>query len=1202
MRPGRLLGAVLGVIALSLPGCGLSALIGIGTASLLDRGSNRTQAIPIPVAVTTPAALTWDRVPIGYALEGSSTTRFDVTVEYSLTGSGGPFLPATEALGAPSQGTKGLSASPSGDAHLFVWNSFADLDRRGVSSAPSVVVRVSAFAPGTSSLPFGMRALTEPFAVDNRLVATVAGPPTAGGEGIPAADVPLVGPDAAIVVSGMSILIADTASARVRRLDFTTRLVTTFAGSGVAGSLGDGGPAVAAQLLEPRGLALDSAGDALVCDSGNNRIRRIDALTGLVTTIAGTGSAGYAGDRSPATAALLDAPGGIAIGPGGTIFFTDTGNHAVRTIDSQGTIETVAGTGTAGTTGDGSAATSAQLSSPHGIAFDPAGAVLVADAGNHAIRRFVPGGALTTIAGTLGSAGLGAEEVAPLAAPLSAPAGVALLGKVVYVSDTGNNRVRAFAFDPASPGAASTIATVAGALDGRAGFAGDNGPATASLLNAPTTLSPDERGGLLVADVLNNRIRRIDGSGSISTVAGSGSPDASNVGDGGPATSARFLEPSQMALAKDGSIYVADGSFGNRIRRFSVGGTVATVAGTGDPGFAGDGGPATRALLHDPYGVAIDQNGIIFIGEDVNARVRAINPATGTIHTVLGGGTGPDGVATLTSIGGTQAILSLPGTNQLLVADTRGNAIRRLTYSIDPVSGDVTGGISDTVAGTSGVSGFSGDLGPATGALLSLPIGLDADSNGTIYILDQFAACVRRFQIGGMIATVAGDPTTCGFGGDGGPAALCQLCAYYLVIDRSTDTIYISDFSNNRVRRFQDGGTIDTVGGNGTVGDTGIGGPATGAPIPQTAGILLLADGSLAVSSDATRLVYGFKVGGAIAVLAGEPAEAIVGDGGPAVAAEIDQPMPAVAPDGTLYVAELNFGRLRRVDPLTGIVTRVAGTGVVGATGDGGPLAAALVDQVNGLTVDSHGDILLGQFNQATVRRIDPVAGTIATILGTGPGSSPSGDGGPATQAVLQSVESVAVSPTTGALYVADSFANDVRRVDPQTGIVTTVAGGGTDPGEGVPATQAALANPCALACDANETVYVAQRSPTSTVRKFAVGGTIVTIAGVAGQEGYNGDDIPATSALLDNPQGIGVDAQGDVYVCDSVNNRVRRIDTAGFISTVAGTGEGGSGPDGVPATLTKLDGPRGISLDGHGNIFVGELFGNRVRRFRLFP
>ena len=336
-------------------------------------------------------------------------------------------------------------------------------------------------------------------------------------------------------------------------------------------------------------------------------------------------------------------------------------------------------------------------------------------------------------------------------------------------------------------------------------------------------------------------------------------------------------------------------------------------------------------------------------------------------------------------------------------------------------------------------------------------------------------------------------------------------------------------------------------------------------------------------------------------MIAGEQTPS-VGDGGPAVAAEIDQPMPAVAPDGTLYIAELNFGRLRRVDPITGIVTRVAGVGVVGVTGDGGPLADALIDQVNGLTVDSHGDILLGQFNQATVREIDPAAGTIATILGTSEGATPAGDGGPAAQAVLQSVEGVAVSPTTGAIYVADSFANDIRRVDAQTGIVTTVAGGGTDPGENVPATQAALADPAAVACDANETVYVAQRSPTSTVRKFTVGGNIVTIAGIAGQEGYNGDEIPAVSALLDNPQGVGVDAHGSVYICDSINNRVRRVDAAGFISTVAGTGETGSGPDGVPATLTKLDGPRGISLDGHGNIFVGEVFGNRVRRFRLFP
>lgn len=1183
---------VLAALAAVSTGCGLAALVGVTTATVIVGKDGKNKTTPQPVTLVTPSTTVFDRVPVNYLLSGSGT--FDVRVEYSVDGTAGIFAPCTEALGAPSQGTSALTASASGDAHLFVWNSFADLDPRNITNSPSLVIRVTAFpsstgGPATTSQGFGAPGLTIPFSIDNRFIATVAGPPTAGGEGIPALQVPLVAPESAVIGSGANIVIADTGGARVRLVDGVTQLVTTLAGSSGAGFSGDGTPAVAATLLQPGGVARDANNVVYIADTGNDRIRRVDPVTRVIATIAGVGSAGLGGDGGPATAAQLDGPTGIVVAPNGTLYFSDTRNHVVRAIGG-GQITRVAGTGTAGSGGDGGAATAAQLSSPRGLALDASGALLVADSGNHAVRRVVPGGSITTVAGTLGTPGLGAEKTAALGSALRAPAGVCVVGAAVYVSDTGNNRVRRFE-------EGSTIETVVGSLTGVAGFTGDNGPAVAALIAQPTGLSPDGLGGVIIAATGNNRIRRLDATGFIETVAGSGSPDAQSFGDGDLAVNAQFKDPCQLALGPDGSVYVGDDQ-GHRVRRFKPGETISTVAGTGFPGYSGDGGAATSAQLSAPFAVSVDRNGILFIGEEGNAVIRAVNFA-GTITTVMGGGSGPDGVATMTSMGNPEAIRCRRSVDELLVPDLANHTVRRLSYTVD-AQGNVLNGTTDTVAGVSGQAGYFGDLGLASSALLSAPFDLDEDQSGNIYLLDQFAAVVRKFQIGGMITTIAGDGT-CAFAGDGGPALSCQMCAFYIAYDTATDFIYVTDFLNNRVRRFREGGTIETIAGTGDVGDAGFTSAATNAPLALNAGIVKLPDGSFLTASQSNKRIYRFTPGSSIDVVAGRAPTAARGDGGPAIAATVFQPVPAVAPDGALYVAELNFGRIRRVDPRTGLITTLVGQGILGSRGFGGPLANVVIDAVTGMAVDSKGDLFLAELNQSILAKVDLGLATVTTAVG-GAGALSNGDGGPALQATLLIPEGVCFSPTSRALYLTDSGANVVRRVDAVSGTITTVAGGGADTSDNVPATQALLVSPSAVACDANEVIYVANRTPESTVRAFTIGGSITTVAGIPGDSGYNGDGIPGRQAKLNNPQGLAVDAVGNVYISDSGNNRVRRLDSVKFVSTIAGTGEQGSGPDGVPATRSKLSGPRHLSLDGRGNIYVGEEFGNRVRRFRLFP
>jgi sugar lactone lactonase YvrE len=1192
-------------------GCGLSALgAGLLAVELTGKKSS-TAPVPMPVTVITPATTVFDRVSVNYTLADPAIQAFDVKVEFSTNGTAGPFFPATEALGAPSQGAAGLSASSMGNPHVFVWNSFADLQPQGIVSSKATVIRVTALGSGGASSGYGQPGLSQPFALDNRLIATIAGSPSEDGEGIPEDAVPLVGPSAAVFAVDRSLLVADTGGSKVRRGDPTSKLVTTFAGSGTAGSAGDGGPASAAQLLTPRGVAIEATGAVLVTDTGNNRIRRVDPSTGIISTIAGIGTAGFTGDGGVATAARLSGPTGIAVDGAGTIYFCDTGNNAVRTIDTQGTIHTIAGTGMAGVAGDGGPAAQAQLSAPSGLCVSASGGIVfVADTGNHAVRRLVAGGSIVTVAGILGQQGLGPEKAAPGASKLNGPAGVALQGAALAIADTGNNRIRQVPLDATTLDVATgaTIATIAGSLAGAPGFAGDNGPAAAALLDAPAGLAPDGAGGILVADQGNNRERRIDATGLIATVMGSGTPSATSVGDGGPASNAILTNVSQMAIGPDGSIYAVEIA-GARVRRFTIGGTITTVAGSGATGFSGDGGPATAASFNNPFGLSIDSNGVIFVADTANAVIRAVNPVTGNITTIAGGGPGPDGVATMTSFICPVYLCSLPGANQLLTDDVGNEVIRRVSYGFDPVSGDVTGAVTDVVCGSYNTGpGYAGDGGPATSAVLACPSGLDVDSNGTIYFVDQFTAVVRKFTIGGNVSLVAGDPTNATPGtAENVPAATTTLAACRLAIDVKTNTIYVEEIAAgaSRVRGFTDGGNINTVAGNGTaIADVTPGSPAAPAPVPVCLGVFgNMPDGTVLVASGGTRRILQCKPGGTIAPVAGVAPGKANGDGGPATAATVRQPTTAVATDGTVYVAEVDEGDVRRIDPKTGRISTAVGIGIRGLSGIGGPLAAATVDRIEGFTVDGSGGLILTQANESQVVGASFAQQTFSLVAGTGGnGTAPFGDGGPATMAQLNIPIDACFSPKTQAVYLTDQSHQLVRMID-ANGTITTVAGGGTQTTDGVPALSAQLLTLTSITVDGNEVIYVCQTSTTdSLVRKFAIGGNIATVAGVAGQSGFNGDEIPANTALLNLPQGVAVDPLGNVYIADQLNHRVRRVDGAGFIATVAGTGVAGSGPDGVPATLSKLNGPRHVVLDGAGNIFVGEEFGNRVRRFRLFP
>ncbi|MET9953861.1 RICIN domain-containing protein [Streptomyces sp. NPDC006339] len=308
----------------------------------------------------------------------------------------------------------------------------------------------------------------------------------------------------------------------------------------------------------------------------------------------------------------MNCPYGIAIDSTGTLYFSDYKNHRVRKITSDGKVSTVAGTGTPGHRGDNGAAVSAQLNHPRGVALDSEGNLYIADDQNHRVRKVTADGIISTVAGT-GVAGFSGDGRAATSARLNQPYGVVVdSAGVLYISEWGHDRIRKVTTD-------GKISTIAGT--GAASYGGDGGPAVSAPLRAPFAMVVDGAGALYIADASNHRVRKISADGIISTVAGTGA--AGFGGDGGQATSARLNRPQGLALDSTGALYISDYK-NHRIRKISVDGVISTVAGTGAPGFGGEGGPAASAQFNEPMGLAVDCVDTLYIADHGNHRIRKV--------------------------------------------------------------------------------------------------------------------------------------------------------------------------------------------------------------------------------------------------------------------------------------------------------------------------------------------------------------------------------------------------------------------------------------------------------------------------------------------------------------------------------------------------------------------------------------------------
>ena len=589
----------------------------------------------------------------------------------------------------------------------------------------------------------------------------------------------------------------------VLKLDANAQL-SVYAGTGVGGYAGDGGPAASAQLYIPLGLAVDLLGNLFIVDNVYNVIRRVEAQSGIITTIAGNGTRGYAGDNGPATSASLNSPYGVSVDAVGNFFIADAENNVIRRVDAvTGVITTVAGNFARGDafSGDGGPATAASLNGPHAIAVDSAGNLFIADTGNFCVRRVdVTTQSITTVAGQGRLSGDTGDGGPATSATLTAPEAVFLDGSGnLLISD--QHRIRRV------DAATQIVTTVVGSA--MEGFAGDGGPATSAELDLPVGIASDRLGNLYFSDGRNNRIRAVNPQGIINTIAGGGSG-----GDGGAATSAVFAGSAGVAITPSGDLLIGDVSVG-RIRKVDAStGSISTVAGNGIRNSAGDGGPATSAEVGFPLFLAVDHAGNAFLVD--NATVRRIDVATQIITTVV-----PTGV-----LSGLPNGIATDSTGVLYLSDANKSVVDR----VDPATSALT-----VVAGTPGVSGFAGDGGPGTSATLDVPAGLAFDSTDNLFIVDSSANVVRRVDKNtGVITTVAGTRTA-GYSGDGGPAANAQLSLPFALAFDPFDNLFIGEGRNKRIRRVSAlTGRISTVAGNGTSIFRGDGGDALLAGIGST--------------------------------------------------------------------------------------------------------------------------------------------------------------------------------------------------------------------------------------------------------------------------------------------------------------------------------------------------------------------------------
>jgi sugar lactone lactonase YvrE len=729
---------------------------------------------------------------------------------------------------------------------------------------------------------------------------------------------------------------------------------------------------------------------------------------------------------------------------------------------------------------------------------------------------------------------------------------------------------------------------------GTAGNSGVGGAATSALIHSPRGVVFDTASNLYFSDQQNNVVDRIDArTGMLTVFAGGGalcSAATDSFGDGCPATQAVLKTPDQLTMDLAGNLYIAD--FGNNLVRkvlVSTGVIIKVMGGgsascTGSTDTIGDGCIATSAIIAGPQGLAVDTAGNIYESDSLKNLVRKVDASTGIVSKFIGtgsaGNSGDNGLSTKARVG-SPAGLAIDAAGNLYVSDKAEGLIRKVNLAT---------GIITTLAGTNpgtnttAVTGYSGDGGPATSAMLDLPTGVVAAPDGNVYIADYGNNVVRKVDSLGNISTYAGGGTACSFGdslGNGCASTFAKFSNPYAIAASASSSVIVADYGNNEVRSIALGNDLGHVTTNA--------GMAT-----KESFVLATASDAIATETIAgpTEFTTGALSGCSLGVsIAANAACGMNVSFAPVYPGVRGAALLLTDASGSIFEGLRGIGIAPEVEFTGGSITTAAGTGIAGL--QNGAATSAQFSANNAVAINSSDNIFIADTQNSVIRMFS--GGTVTTVAGTG-SAGHSGDGGAATSAQLNLPQGVAFDVAGGRLLIADTANHAIRALGPD-GVLRGVVGSGSAgyKGDGGVATAAQLQSPAAVAADYAGNIYIADTG-NNVVRRVTPGGVITTIAGI-GTVGYAGDGAAASVAQLSAPAGLAVDTAGHLYIADTGNNVVRMVSlVTNVIITVAGTGSSGFSGDGAAASAAQLNAPRALALDAAGELYIADT-GNDVVR-----